>query len=98
METNDDGADKLVLYVSCNDARIERTRWEHQGITTEQDLYEDEAEKDEVRSATSLLDLESNDAPIVAFTLNPEETVLRTRMQVMEMSHARTTHAEGKYI
>ena len=93
METNDAKADELVLYVSSKNARMERTRWEQQEVTVEQDLYENEAEKDEVRNT----ECEAKDEPVVAFTLNPEETVLRTRMQVLEMSQ-RTTYAEGKYI
>ena len=93
METNDAEANELVLRVSCKNARFERTRWEQQEVTAEQDLYEDEAEKDEVCNTKC----EAKDEPVVAFTLNPEETVLRTRMQMMEMSQ-RTTHAEGKYI
>ena len=95
METNDDEADELVLRVSCKNARMERTRWEgnmqqHQEITAEENLYEEEAQKDEGRSATTLLDLEGKDAP------NPEETILRTPMQVMEMKQ-QATHADGKY-
>ena len=93
METNDAKDDELVLRVSSRNARMERTRWEQQEVTAEQDTYEDEAEKDELRNTKC----ETKEEPVVAFTLNPEETVFRTRMQVLEMSQ-RTTHAEGKYI
>ena len=96
METNDTKADELVLRVSSKNARMERTRWEgkkqeYEEIIAEEDSYEDEAEKDKV------LDFEAKDEPVVAFVLNPEETVLRTRMQLIEMSQW-TTHAEGNYI
>ena len=72
MKTKDDEVKKIILYV----------------ITVEEDLYKDEAEKDEVRSATSW---------IAAFTLNLEETVLRTRMQVMNCHNGQHTQRENKF-
>ena len=69
----------------------------HEEITGDEDLYEDKEEKYEVRSATSLLDIETKDDETVTFIMNPEEAALVTEIQVMGIGQ-RAIFAEGNYI